>query len=75
MPRQSRGARLYLKAERRDAGGVVTHVATWEIRDGEHRQSTAALKQTLQEQRRRLSDISTASTRPRRASPNVIPLR
>jgi integrase len=40
MPRQSRGARLYLKADRRNAAGDVTHAAIWEIRDAGHREST-----------------------------------
>jgi integrase len=40
MPRKSKGARLYLKAERRDAAGALTHAAVWQIRDGEHREST-----------------------------------
>jgi hypothetical protein len=40
MPRQSGGARLYLKAERRDAAGRVTHAAVWQIRDGRYYEST-----------------------------------
>ena len=34
MPRQSKGARLELRPERRDRGGKLTHHATWRIRDG-----------------------------------------
>jgi integrase len=41
MPRPSGGARLYLKAERSNAAGLVTHAAVWEIRDGAHRESTS----------------------------------
>lgn len=33
MPRRSKGARLQLKAERRDKRGNITHRATWIIRD------------------------------------------
>jgi integrase len=40
MPRSSKGARLYLKAERRNTRGDVTHAAVWEIRDGGYREST-----------------------------------
>jgi integrase len=40
MPRQSGGARLYLKAERRDTAGRVTHAAIWQIRDGRYYEST-----------------------------------
>src|ERR1700730_4426150 len=34
MPRSSKGARLHLRAARRDAVGNITHHATWIIRDG-----------------------------------------
>ena len=34
MPRASKGARLHLRAARRDAAGNITHHATWIIRDG-----------------------------------------
>ena len=34
MPRSSKGARLHLRAARRDATGNITHHATWIIRDG-----------------------------------------
>ena|ERR1039458_689013 len=34
MPRRSRGPRLWLRPERRDTGGRVTHAATWLILDG-----------------------------------------
>src|SRR5579862_4423944 len=33
MPRRSEGARLQLKAARRDKSGKITHQATWIIRD------------------------------------------
>ena len=33
MPRRSKGARLQLKAARRDKAGDITHRATWIIRD------------------------------------------
>jgi hypothetical protein len=33
MPRRSKGARLQLKAARRDESGSITHRATWIIRD------------------------------------------
>ena len=33
MPRSSKGARLHLRAARRDAAGNITHHATWIIRD------------------------------------------
>src|SRR5215472_13635545 len=44
MPRQSKGARLYLKSERRNDAGDITHAAVWEIRDGGHRESTSCAK-------------------------------
>ena len=34
MPRRSKGARLYLRAERRDQKGKLTERANWVIRDG-----------------------------------------
>jgi integrase len=42
MPRQSKGARLWLRPARRKAGRV-THPSVWLIRDGSHQQSTGCL--------------------------------
>lgn len=40
MPRRSKGPRLWLRPARRDAGGTVTHPATWYIRDAGYCRST-----------------------------------
>jgi integrase len=40
MPRRSRGPRLWLRPERRDTGGRVTHAATWLILDGSRQLGT-----------------------------------
>ena len=40
MSARSKGARLWLRRERRDANGRISHVATWVIRDGEHQEGT-----------------------------------
>jgi hypothetical protein len=50
MPRRSKGARLHLKAERRDKAGNITHRATWIIRDNGRDISTAALQMRLRPQ-------------------------
>lgn len=34
MPRRSKGPRFWLRSARRDAGGAITHAATWLILDG-----------------------------------------
>lgn len=40
MPPRGQGPRLWLRRERRDAAGRVSHPAVWIIRDGGHQQST-----------------------------------
>ena len=40
MSARSKGARLWLRRERRDTEGHITHGATWVIRDGEHQEGT-----------------------------------
>lgn len=48
MPRRSKGARLQLKAVRRDESGNITHRATWIIRDNVGMSAQAALQMRLQ---------------------------
>jgi integrase len=73
MPRSSKGARLHLRAARRDATGNITHHATWIIRDGgrdvftgcaanEVAQAEQRLKQYIAEKyapQRKVRDIDT----------------
>src|ERR1700737_5350919 len=40
MPTTSKGPRLWLRRERRDKEGRITHPAVYVIRDGRHQQST-----------------------------------
>jgi len=52
MPRRSKGARLQLKAARRDKSGKITHQATWIIRDnGRAMSAQAALQMKLRPRR------------------------
>ena len=44
MPRPSKGIRLHLRGEKRNAAGKLTHAATWTIRDGSREVFTGCAK-------------------------------
>ena len=44
MPRTAAGPHLWLRPERRDRRGAVTHQASWIIIDGKHQQGTGCLR-------------------------------
>src|SRR5215472_6308808 len=67
MPRRSKGARLQLKAARRDESGNVTHRATWIIRDNGRDVSTGcAAEEIAAAEAKRRDYIATKYTPKRR---------
>ncbi|MGY3146091.1 integrase [Bradyrhizobium sp. USDA 3397] len=66
MPRRSKGARLQLKATRRDKNGKVTHQATWIIRDNGRDVSTGCAPDEIAVAEERLRDYITSKHTPKR---------
>jgi integrase len=66
MPRAAKGARLHLRAERRDAAGNVTHHATWIIRDGRRDVFTGCAATEVAAAEQRLKDYIAAKYTPKR---------
>src|ERR1035437_1730019 len=66
MPRQSKGARLELRPERRDRGGKLTHHATWRIRDGDRDIGTGCAQSDLAGAEQKLVDYLAAKHQPER---------
>ena len=66
MPRRSKGARLQLKAERRDRSGNVTHRATWIIRDGRRDIFTGCAADEIGTAEQKLTQYLAAKYSPRR---------
>src|SRR5207248_573845 len=54
MPISSKGARLWLRRERRDNRGRITHPAVYIIRDGEYQESTGCGRHDRGEAERKL---------------------
>lgn len=65
MPRQSKGARLWLRAERKDAAGK-SHPARWVIRDGGSQRVTRFGPQDREDAERALADYIAAKYEPPR---------
>jgi integrase len=65
MPRRSKGARLHLKAERRDKAGNITHRASWIIRDNGRDISTGCAADEIAAAEQRLKDYIVAKHTPR----------
>lgn len=66
MPRQSKGARLELRPERRDRDGKLTHHATWRIRDGDRDIGTGCAQSDLAGAEQQLVDYLAAKHQPKR---------
>ena len=66
MPRRSKGARLQLKAARRDESGNVTHRATWIIRDNGRDVSTGCAADEIAAAEEKLSDYIATKYAPKR---------
>jgi len=66
MPRRSKGARLHLKAERRDKAGSITHRATWIIRDNGRDVSTGCAADEVAAAEQELKDYIASKYTPKR---------
>jgi integrase len=66
MSRQSKGARLELRPERRDRDGKLTHHATWRIRDGDRDIGTGCAQSDLAGAEQKLVDYLAAKHQPKR---------
>ena len=66
MPRRSKGARLQLKAARRDESGQVTHRATWIIRDNGRDVSTGCAADEIAAAEAKLRDYIATKYTPKR---------
>lgn len=71
MPRRSKGARLQLKAARRDKSGKITHQATWIIRDSGRDISTGCLADEIAAAEQKLKDYITSKHTPRRRTRHI----
>jgi len=66
MPRRSKGARLKLKAARRDKSGKITHQATWIIRDNGRDVGTGCAADEIAVAERKLEDYIASKYTPKR---------
>ena len=66
MPRRGKGARLQLKAARRDKSGKVTHRATWIIRDNGRDVSTGCATNEIAAAEEKLKDYIASKYTPKR---------
>ena len=66
MPRRSKGARLQLKAARRDKSGKITHQATWIIRDNGRDVGTGCAANEIATAERKLEDYIASKYTPKR---------
>ena len=71
MPRRSKGARLQLKAERRDSAGKITHRATWIIRDNGRDVSTGCAADEVAAAEQKLKDYIASKYAPRRRAQDI----
>ena len=70
MPRQTKGARLWLRPARRKAGRVIAN-AVWIIVDGNKHVATACLKGQAREAEKRLADYIADKYRPSRHAEDI----
>ncbi|MDA9498170.1 tyrosine-type recombinase/integrase [Bradyrhizobium sp. CCBAU 11357] len=66
MPRRSKGARLQLKAARRNKYGKITHQATWIIRDNGRDVGTGCAAGEIAAAEEKLRDYITSKHKPKR---------
>lgn len=71
MPRKAKGARLQLRAPRRDASGRVTHQATWRIRDGKYDVATGCLEREVAAAERKLEEYLSSKYQPTRKEQDI----
>jgi integrase len=66
MPRRSKGARLQLKAARRDKSGRITHQATWIIRDNGRDVGTGCVADEIAAAEKKLREYIDSKYTPKR---------
>lgn len=71
MPRRTKGARLQLKAARRDKRGKITHKATWIIRDNGRDISTGCFADEIAAAEEKLKDHITSKHAPKRRTRHI----
>jgi integrase len=71
MPRRSKGARLYLRAERRDQKGKLTERANWVIRDGKRYLPTGCTAEEIGEAERVLNQYLADKHSPKRKEQDI----
>jgi integrase len=71
MPRRSKGARLQLKAARRDRAGNITHRATWIIRDNGRDVSTGCAAGEVAAAEQKLKDYIASKYTPKRKAQDI----
>ncbi|APO50210.1 hypothetical protein ACVIW2_004513 [Bradyrhizobium huanghuaihaiense] len=71
MPRRSKGARLHLKAARRDKAGKITHRATWIIRDNGLDISTGCASDEITAAEQALKDYIASKYAPKRKAQDI----
>jgi integrase len=71
MPRRSKGARLYLRAERRDQKGRLTERANWVIRDGKKYVPTGCAAEEVGEAERALNQYLAEKYLPKRKEQDI----
>jgi len=70
MPRRNKGARLWLRPERRSQGRL-THKATWIILDGKHHIATGCLAHEVEAAERKLAEYVANKYRPSRKERDI----
>jgi hypothetical protein len=71
MPRRSKGARLQLKAARRDKAGNITHRATWIIRDNGRDVSTGCAAGEVAAAEQKLRDYIASKYTPKHKAQDI----
>ena len=71
MPRKSKGARLQLRSARRDKRGIITHQATWIIRDGGRDVFTGCLEGEVAAAEQKLKDYIDSKYAPKRKEQDI----
>jgi integrase len=71
MPRKSKGARLQLRAARKDKRGTITHQATWRIRDGKRDIATGCAQGEVDTAEQKLKDYIATKYVPRRKEQDI----
>ncbi|MGX1074294.1 hypothetical protein AB7M45_004904 [Bradyrhizobium elkanii] len=71
MPRRSKGARLQLKAARRDKSGKITHRATWIIRDNGRDIGTGCVADEITAAEQALKDYIASKHIPKRKAQDI----